>query len=90
MPSSYVIGEYFEEFIKQQLAEGRYASASEVIREGLRVLEDQEELRRIRLERLRAEIQKGIDSGDYIPAEEVFAELRAKYQNMAKEREDVR
>ena len=36
MPSSYVIGEHFEQFIKGQLQRGRYASACEVIRDGLR------------------------------------------------------
>ena len=36
MPSSYVIGEHFETFIKTQIQQGRYASASEVIRDGLR------------------------------------------------------
>jgi antitoxin ParD1/3/4 len=41
MPSSYVIGDHFEGFIKQQIQQGRYASASEVIRDGLRALEDQ-------------------------------------------------
>ena len=42
MPSSYVIGEHFELFIKDQIQQGRYASASEVIRDGLRALEDRE------------------------------------------------
>ena len=78
MPSSYVIGEYFESFIKAQIQQGRYASASEVIREGLRTLDEREKIRALRLEALRAEIQKGADSGPGIPAEEVFAEARAR------------
>lgn len=36
MPSSYAIGEHFETFIKSKVQEGRYASASEVVRDGLR------------------------------------------------------
>ena len=63
MPSSYVIGEHFEQFIKGQLQQGRYASASEVIRDGLRALEDREKLRAAKLEALRADIQQGINSG---------------------------
>lgn len=78
MPSSYVIGEHFETFIKTQIQQGRYASASEVIREALRTLEDREKFRTLKLDALRAEIQKGADSGPGIPAEEVFAEARAR------------
>jgi antitoxin ParD1/3/4 len=85
MPSSYVVGEHFEGFIKSQIQQGRYASASEVIRDGLRVLEDREKQRALKLEALRAEIQKGADSGPGIPAEEVFDRLSTKYQRMARE-----
>ena len=41
MPSSYVIGDHFESFIKEQIQGGRYASASEVVRDGLRALVQQ-------------------------------------------------
>ncbi|MGH8613070.1 MAG: type II toxin-antitoxin system ParD family antitoxin [Gammaproteobacteria bacterium] len=40
MPSSYAVGEHFEQFIKQQVEGGRYASASEVVRDALRLLEE--------------------------------------------------
>jgi len=86
MPSSYVIGEHFETFIKTQIQQGRYASASEVIRDGLRALEDREKFRAMKLEALRAEIQKGADSGPGIPAEEVFGRLETKYKQMARAR----
>ena len=36
MPASYAIGDHFEEFIKRQIEGGRYASASEVVRDALR------------------------------------------------------
>jgi antitoxin ParD1/3/4 len=80
MPSSYVIGDHFERFIKQQIQQGRYASASEVIRDGLRVLEDQEKFREMRLEWLRNEIQQGISSGAGRPIEAVADELLTRYQ----------
>jgi antitoxin ParD1/3/4 len=68
MATSYSIGRHFEEVIESLIEGGRYSTASEVIREGLRLVEEREETRKAKLEALRAEIQKGLDSG---PAEEV-------------------
>jgi antitoxin ParD1/3/4 len=50
-----------ENLINEKVKSGRYASPGEVIREGLRLLKEQDELKRIRLEELRREVQKGID-----------------------------
>jgi antitoxin ParD1/3/4 len=83
MPSSYVIGEHFEAFIKEQIEQGRYATASEVERDGLRVLEDRERMRAAKLEALRADIQRGADSGPGIEAAAVFAEARQRIADMA-------
>lgn len=68
MATSYSIGKHFENMIDGLIEDGRYATASEIIREGLRLVEEREEQRKVKLEALRAEIQKGLDSG---PAEEV-------------------
>jgi antitoxin ParD1/3/4 len=68
MASSYSIGIHFESLIENLIESGRYSTASEVMREGLRLVEEREERRKAKLEALRAEIQKGFDSG---PAEEV-------------------
>ncbi|MFZ2988345.1 type II toxin-antitoxin system ParD family antitoxin [Ideonella sp.] len=89
MPTSVALGSHFEEFVKFQIASGRYNNASEVVREGLRLLEDKEELRRAKLDRLRADLQQGLDSGPGSPAEEVFASLEAKYRAMAQARKEV-
>jgi antitoxin ParD1/3/4 len=50
-----------EAFVNEKVASGMYYSASEVIREGLRLLKEQDILRQMRLEELRREIHKGID-----------------------------
>ena len=68
MASSYSIGKHFEGLIQSLIESGRYSTASEVMREGLRLVEEREERRKVKLEALRAEIQKGFDSG---PAEGV-------------------
>lgn len=86
MPSSFAIGEHFEKFIDRLIESGRYNSRSEVVREGLRTLEEREEERRIALEKLNALIEEGINSGPPIPAEEVFAELRARISKIEADR----
>tara|TARA_R110000782_G_scaffold82663_11_gene162479 strand:+ start:1961 stop:2203 length:243 start_codon:yes stop_codon:yes gene_type:complete len=57
--TSISLGNHFDEFISRQVSDGRYGSASEVIRAGLRKLEDEDR----KLETLRTLIQEGIASG---------------------------
>lgn len=78
MPSSYTLGEHYEKFVRDLVESGRYASASEVLRDGLRLMEEREWVREIKLKELRAEIQKGHDSGDFGPLdmEEIIAEAK--------------
>ena len=86
MPTRYALGARFDRFVGRLLKSGRYNSKSEVIREGLRLLEERENLRAVKLEELRKAFRKGIESGPGIPAETVFAELKEKYSKMAKDR----
>ncbi|MEY2926273.1 MAG: hypothetical protein RL367_750 [Pseudomonadota bacterium] len=83
MASSFTLGNHFESFIKRELNTGRYASASEVVRDGLRLLEDQEALRHGRLDALRADIEHGASSGPGIPADQAFANARRRIGEIA-------
>jgi antitoxin ParD1/3/4 len=57
--TSIALGDHFTTFLAEQVATGRYGSASEVVRAGLRLLEEREAA----LADLRAEIDKGLASG---------------------------
>jgi len=52
-----------EELVRQKVSSGLYNSASEVIREALRMMEAQDQLRTVKLERLRQDIREGLESG---------------------------
>ncbi|PSB49208.1 type II toxin-antitoxin system ParD family antitoxin [Cyanosarcina cf. burmensis CCALA 770] len=70
-----------EAFVNEKVASGMYYSASEVIREGLRLLKEQDTLRQMRLEELKKEIAIGIeqaDRGQFVDGEEVFKALKEK------------
>ena len=84
MPSSYTIGEHFENFVKEQVDGGRYASASEVIRDGLRLLEEDKQRRQAELDGLRGEIEKGRRSGKPKPAAEVLGRLERSTRRLPK------
>ena len=47
MPTQIALDPHFEEFVNAQIASGRYSNASDVVRAGLRLLEDEQELQRI-------------------------------------------
>jgi len=58
---------HLEELVKKKVDSGLYGSASEVMREALRLLDERDRLHAMRLEELRAEIKKGIESGEPTP-----------------------
>jgi antitoxin ParD1/3/4 len=78
MATSYSIGKHFEGFIESLIESGRYSTASEVMRDGLRLIEEREERRKAKLEALRAEIQKGFDSGPMEEVDDMFARIKAE------------
>jgi antitoxin ParD1/3/4 len=76
-----------ERLVQEKVASGLYNSASEVVREVLRLLHEQDELRKMRREELRREIAKGIeaaDRGELVAAEGVFDSLRRRNHEAAR------
>lgn len=74
--TSISIGNYFDSFIKSRISTGRYKNASEVVRAGLRLLEEEEN----KIMTLRKAIQEGIESGisyDFNP-DSLLETLKAK------------
>lgn len=67
------------ETLRAAVAEGDYASTSEIVREALRAWIRAQDAERRDLDLLRDAIRAGLSSGPPVPAEEVFAELRARY-----------
>ncbi|HEV8039660.1 MAG TPA: type II toxin-antitoxin system ParD family antitoxin [Bryobacteraceae bacterium] len=75
------LGSVFENFIADLLKTGLYQSQSEVVREGLRLLKEREELKNLRLAELRREIGIGseqADRGEFVDGEKAFAEIRRR------------
>ncbi|MFC3075339.1 type II toxin-antitoxin system ParD family antitoxin [Shinella pollutisoli] len=78
MASSYTLGTHYETFIRDLLATGRYASASEVVRDGLRLLEDREKQREAKIATLRNAIGQGLESGPAAPLDIDAVKVRAR------------
>lgn len=77
--TSVALGEYFENYVKSAVKQGRYNNASEVIRAGLRLLEENDS----RVYALKKAIQEGLDSGiaeDFNP-DEHLKKLKSKKEN---------
>lgn len=71
-------------FVDSCVGTGRYQSASEVVRAGLRLLADQEAIRLAELEAVKSLVQWGADSidrGELLDANEFFSALKKKYSD---------
>ena len=85
MASSVDLGRQLEKFVSSLVSSGRYNSKSDVLREGLRFLQEREK----RLAAVDLALDCGLagaKAGKLKPAEQVFARLEAKYRKMAKSR----
>ena len=73
-----------EEMVRRKVASGMYNSASEVVREALRLMEQQDQVRAVRLEQLRADIREGLDSGPGEPWDAEALKREARVRRSAK------
>ena len=78
MAGSYSVGEHFDNFIKAQVASGRYNNESEVVRDALR----QAELREVKLSVLREHVTKAIAHGGHYTDDDIAAILAAEQKNI--------
>ena len=83
MPTSVALSPHFETYIRNQVESGRYNNVSEVVRAGLRMLEDAERQQAVQLQTLKNDIAAGKASGAALAAEPVFDRLQAKYAQQA-------
>lgn len=87
MPSSFALGEHFENFIKSMVASGRYNNASEVVRDGLRLLEDRDLDLKARREEILASAEAALEdvrAGNGLSMEEVDAYFERRIAEGAK------
>jgi antitoxin ParD1/3/4 len=76
-----------EKFVADKVASGRYTSASEVVREALRLLEREEKSRKEQLEDFNRELQariEALDRGEHVTSEEVREHFRRKSEERRK------
>jgi antitoxin ParD1/3/4 len=98
MPTRNVnLTEHLDQFIESGISSGRFSNASEVVREGLRLLEQREQEDRAKIEWLRAAAKEGFDDfarGDYVTlrsaeeinnyVDQIFEEVTAELANERK------
>ena len=75
-----------EDWVRQKVESGLYNSSSEVVREALRLMQENERLRAARLDQLRGDIREGVDSGSGTAwdPQEIKREGRAKRAGKAR------
>jgi antitoxin ParD1/3/4 len=78
MPINVNLTPQLEEMVRQKVRSGMYSSASEVVREALRLMQEKESSQGIRIDQIRQDIREGIESGEPSPwnADEIKLKIR--------------
>ena len=75
---------HLEEMVREKVSSGMYTSASEVVREALRLMDEQDRLRAAKLEQLRREMDAGLKSGASAPWDAKQVKLDGHARRLAK------
>jgi len=84
------LGEAFDDFVASLLKSGYYQTQSEILREGLRLLKEREDLKQLRLAEFRKDIADGseqADRGEFVDGPGAFAEIRGRGAKHRKKRQ---
>jgi antitoxin ParD1/3/4 len=73
-----------EEMVRAKVSSGLYTSASEVVREALRLMDEQDRLRQAKLAELRRDVREGLDSGPSEPWDAAILKKKARGRQAAK------
>ena len=76
-----------EQFVQSKVQTGRYNSASEVVREALRLLEERDQIKTVRKEEIRKKIAQGLKSlrlGQGVNGEAVFDRIEAELDSLTR------
>ena len=73
-----------EEMVRSKVNSGMYTSASEVVREALRLMEEKDRVREAKLDELRREVKKGLESGPSEPWDAAALKKKARARHVVK------
>jgi antitoxin ParD1/3/4 len=73
-----------EELVRSKVNSGMYTSASEVVREALRLMDEQDRLRQAKLDELRRDVRRGLDSGTSEQWDAAAVKAKARARRTAK------
>ena len=92
MPVNVHLTPELESLVKKKVRTGRYNSASEVVREALRLFEERDRIRELQIQELRKKINKGwasLEQGEGVDGEEFFRALEREEQELARKRKQA-
>ena len=73
-----------DELVRAKVDSGMYSSASEVVREALRLMQERDSLQQAKLEELRREVRRGLDSGVSEPWDATALKKEARARRSSK------